>query len=256
MQILEAGILNNSLHAVMLDRGPLWFEGFGSADHYRLFLQEFARQFPRRLGRRRRLILEGADHPDLRRTLAESGFRQSRFDEYETYRIDLTQDKEAIFEGLSPKWRNKLRRPRAKDLTLEWDETGTHLPWLLEAYSSDRRQKEYEGPDPKLLQMMARHFIPGGFMLTGRAMLDNRALAAILIFSHGAAATYQIGWSSPEGRDYAAHNVLLWEACGVLQARGIKSFDLGGINDTKASGVKKFKQGMGGDLLRLPGLYH
>ena len=29
VQILEVGFLKNLIHAVILDRGPLWFDGFG-----------------------------------------------------------------------------------------------------------------------------------------------------------------------------------------------------------------------------------
>lgn len=56
VQILEAGLLWDAIHAVILDRGPLWFDGFGGAAHVQAFFQEFEKQFPNRFGRKRRIL--------------------------------------------------------------------------------------------------------------------------------------------------------------------------------------------------------
>ena len=92
-------------------------------------------------------------------------------------------------------------------------------------------------------------------MLIGRALSDDKAIGAILIFCHGQGATYQIGWSGKAGRDQGAHYLLLWDAISVLQNKGVKDFDLGGVNEDEAKGVKRFKSGMGGRLVSLPGIY-
>ncbi len=60
VQIGEVGVFRNAIHALSLDRGPLWFRGFGNPAHVALFFAEFNRQFPRRLGRRRRILPEVA----------------------------------------------------------------------------------------------------------------------------------------------------------------------------------------------------
>ena len=71
-------------------------------------------------------------------------------------------------------------------------------------------------------------------------MLENDAIASILLLCLGCCATYQIGRISDTGWTYAAHNYLLWHAVKFLKDRGIKDFDLGGINDESAKGVKRF----------------
>lgn len=55
-QIIEVGFLFDFFHAVMLDRGPLWFDGFGGAAHIKVFFQWFNKTFPQRFGRKRRIL--------------------------------------------------------------------------------------------------------------------------------------------------------------------------------------------------------
>ena len=43
-----------------------------------------------------------------------------------------------------------------------------------------------------------------------------------------------------------AHHVLLWDAISLLRDRGYRFLDLGGINPEAASGVTRFKTGLGG----------
>ncbi|MCB1532090.1 MAG: GNAT family N-acetyltransferase [Alphaproteobacteria bacterium] len=254
VQILEAGFFGNLIHAVIVDRGPLWFEGFGSTAHFKAFTAELNRQFPRRFGRKRRFIPEIEDNPKTRNILKKNNFYPIGQHGYETIWVDLTQEENILMSTLKAQSRNKLRKAQKADLTIEWDEKGAYLPWLLTTYSLDKKEKSYDGPSVKLLQALGRTFLPKN-MLIGRALINDKPVGAILILCHGSGATYQIGWSSQEGRKTAAHHRLLWDAFCVLKNKGIKDFDLGGVNDGTAKGVKQFKSGMGGHLVRLPGLY-
>ncbi|MCB9990107.1 MAG: peptidoglycan bridge formation glycyltransferase FemA/FemB family protein [Rhodospirillales bacterium] len=253
VQVMEAGLPGNIIHAVMLDRGPLWFDGFGAPAHMAAFFAAFNREFPARFGRRRRVIPETADAA----LLLESGFRRLERPGYQTVWVDLQQDEQALRAAMKPQWRNKVNKGEKAGLQIEWDETGETLPELLTIYQSDKSTKGYDGPSVKLLRAMAKTFIPQGRFLAGRTVLDNQPIAAILILCHGSAATYQVGWSSEDGRKTAAHNHLLWQAACRLKDKGIKDFDLGGVNDDAdnpgAKGIKQFKEGMGGQTLTYAG---
>ena len=73
------------------------------------------------------------------------------------------------------------------------------------------------GAATKTLIALAQHFAPLDDMLLLRARKDGRDIAAVLIFIHGKAATYQIGWTSPDlGRKCNAHHFLLWQAMDML----------------------------------------
>jgi lipid II:glycine glycyltransferase (peptidoglycan interpeptide bridge formation enzyme) len=115
--------------------------------------------------------------------------------------------------------------------------------------------KGFQSASSSLLLALAKWFIPQQKMLIGTARLDGEPVGIMLFFLHGTTATYQTGWASDIGKKHAAHNILLWQACQVLRQAGIKDLDLGGVNDAGAAGVKKFKEGMGGELVRYVGQY-
>ncbi len=256
VQILEASTFFGLMHAVILDRGPLWFENFGSEEHFETFCYEFNRQFPKRFGRKIRFIPEIEDSAKIQTILKKNNFKPINTEEYQTIWIDLTKSEEMLLKNLNPKWRNKLRKAQKNNLIIKWDNKGAHLPWLLNTYHIDKKEKKYTGPTPALLTTLAKYFLPKKNMIIGRALINDKPIAAILILCHGSSATYQIGWSSQKGRDTAAHHQLLWDAFCVLKNKDINDFDLGGVNDDSAKNVKKFKENMGGQLIRSPGIYH
>lgn len=255
VQILEAGILRGALHAMILDRGPLWFAGFGTREQRQEFYETLNRQFPARLGRRRRIIPEN----DEGGIAPGPGFRKLSRPPYRTIWLDLTQSRDDMLAAMKPQWRNKLRKAEKAGLRIEWDETGAFLDELLTNYQSDKVQKGYDGPSPALLKQLAKVFIPRNRFMIVRALADGKkteegAAAAIMLLCHGTSATYQVGWSVEEGRKTAAHNLLLWQAACMLKDRGFHDFDLGGINED-GQGLAQFKEGMGGRTVSCGGHY-
>ena len=253
VQLFEAGILWNALHAVVLDRGPLWFEGFGNAMQVKVFFDELNRQFPQRLGRRRRFLPETIDGPTAQKMMAGTGLIPANDTGYQTIWLDLTPDKETLRTNLKSNWRNKLSKAEKAGLGIEWDKTTTHLSWILGQYAADKELRGYAGPTPTLMKFYAPLLAAKDDLLIGRAMKDDEIIAFVVFASHGRSATYLIGWSSQKGRDNAAHHLLLWDGAVMLQQKGIRELDLGGINDESAEGIKIFKEGLGGDIVRYIG---
>ena len=252
VQMMEAGFFG--LHAMTIDRGPLWFEGFGGIAHIKAFLDVINRQFPRRFGRRRRIIPEIPDSPSAAGILKQAGLVAAG-PKYTTIWLDLGKSIDDLRAGLKGNWRNHLVQAESGPLTIDWSGTEEFLPWLVQVYQADRIMRNYPGPEPRIMTALGKRFAATGNLLIGRALLDNRAVAAILILCHGKAATYQIGWSDEQGRKQGGHYCLLWSALQQMKDRDITDFDLGGINDDSASGVSAFKDGMGGQRVTLAGLF-
>ena len=256
LQIQEVGLAGRTVHLLSLDRGPVWYDGFGSLDHWRLFLEVFNAQFPRRLGRRRRFLPEIADTPAARDRLAATGFqRQSNVPGYQTIWLDLTPAIDTLRAGLKQKWRNTLNKSERQDLVVEIDEAGDRLDWIAARYAEDKKARDYPGPDPAFLTALARSFTADRKCLILTASRGGEPAAAVMLLLHGRSATYQVGWSSPEGRKLGAPTLLLWRSATLLRERGYRDFDLGGVNDRDAAGVKAFKAGLGGEEVRLAGQY-
>ncbi len=256
VQILEAGIFRNAIHGIILDRAPLWFDGFGSFNDFEMFLQVFTKEFPKRFGRRIRFIPEIENTHAAKALLSKYGYKPIRNSSYQTIHLDLTPDLEILRKNLNKKWRNMLVKSEKQGLDIVFSDEGAHFAWLLNHYAADKAIRRYDGASPKVITELAKQLSRDKNMLIGTALLDNKPIASILLFNHGSSATYQIGYISDIGRNKNAHNLLLWRALAELKKLNISNFDLGGINEENANGVKKFKQGMGGQISETLGLYN
>lgn len=250
VQILEAGILRNMVHAVILDRGPLWFNRFGSSEDLSAFVNEFSKQFPKRFGRRVRIIPEaGLETSNI---LIDQGFKPIG-QSYKTIWLDLRPPLETLHENLKKNWRASLKK--AEKIETAWSDEGNNFSWLMQNYEKDKRERGYDGVSLKTMVYLAGEFSRGKNMLIGTALFDEKPIAAIVILIHGKSATYQIGYTSESGRKAGSHNVLLWQAVEQLKKRGIHDFDLGGVNEDTAKGVENFKKGLGGKSVETLGLF-
>lgn len=252
VQIQEASLMRRAIHALILDRGPVWLPGHGGEGEAHGFFAALARAFPARPGRRRRVI------PELSRAQAGAmggtGLAM-RGPGYQTYWLDLSPQPEALRARLKGKWRNMLVKAEAAGVEIGWDWSGAGLGALLAAYRLDRAGKGYDGPSPATVVALARGFMPRGGLGIATAHHRGMPVAGALFLVHGRAATYQIGWVADAGRRIAANHLLLWEAMLALRDRGIADLDLGGVNDGGAAAIKRFKAGLGGDFVELAGRF-
>jgi hypothetical protein len=257
--ILEAGVFKNIIHAMLLDRGPLWFEGFGAPAHFEGFVRGLAQKYPKRFGRRIRFIPEYEDTPQSRQMMQLYGYKSGSDEGYETVWLNLRSSIEDLRKNLNPKWRNKLNQSKSRPLEIIWSNAGSdsmNFKWLISQYMQDKALRKYDGPSFKTIKALGDAFSRGKNMLIGCALLDKQPIAGILLFIHGSSATYQIGYTSDAGRENRAHYALLWNVLEVLKDRQVYDFDLGGINAEGAKGVGTFKKGIGGTIEKTLGIYH
>lgn len=255
VQLLEAGFLFNLFHALILDRGPLWFDDFGGAAHVSAFFQKFNQEFPPRFGRKRRIIPEIGSGRTIEKILNQCGLKPVQDSEkYQTLWWNLDQEEDQARANLKSSWRGSLQKAEKAGLQILWDDKGEFYPWLRQIYENDKKNKGYAGPSPQLLDNLASFSTPENPIIIGKASVSGHDIATVAFICHGQGATYQIGWSSEEGRKACGHHLLLWQARFMLHSRGIRYLDLGGIND-EAIGIKKFKEGTGAALSILVGHY-
>lgn len=254
VQILEAGILRNLFHGVILDRGPLWFDGYGGAAHIKLFFDEFNRQFPNRFGRKRRIIPEIEGGATAQALLKQTGLiRKEEEPAYQTLWWNLEKEPD-----IRPNWRGSLKKAQAKlengEIWVEWDDSGKFYPALRVEYAKDKAMRGYSGASPQCLDALAQFSTKQNPMIIGKASVNGQDIGAVMFLKHGQSATYQVGWASDIGRQYCTHHLLLWQGRTMLQQYGVKQLDLGGINDDN-EGLKKFKEGTGAQPYTLLGFY-
>ena len=249
-QILDGTLAGGFFHSITLDAGPVWLPGRGDDADCAAFFKILGAQYPARATRHRRVIPAGGDHV----ALSAAGFRHSAGSVNQSIWMDLSRNEDELRTALRKTWRHDLQNAN-KTLRVEWDDTGRTLPWILRNESIARQDRRYRGPSSALVMALARRLLPERGILAGRALLAGRPVAGIIIAIHPPAATWLVGWAGADGRAHHAHNLLLWEGLCVLKQRGIGYFDLGGVNDETARNVKRFKEGLGGQLVSQPGLY-
>jgi hypothetical protein len=253
-QILEAKVLG--LQAITLDRGPLWFEGFGSREDILSFADVFAKTYPRGFFSRRRFMPEIEETAAAQEAFTALGFKRQTGPGYQTLKLDIRPSLIDLRANLRSNWLGSLKKAERSGLVIEKILSLEQAGPFFAGYALDKLQKNYPGPEPAFLKTLSRHFAGTNDLLILQAKLDSVVVAGILLLCHGRSATYQAGWTGLNGRSAGAHHRLLWQAVEELKIKGIDDFDLGGVNEETAQSIKTFKQGLGGRLVTLAGLYN
>ncbi|WP_052272266.1 GNAT family N-acetyltransferase [Leisingera sp. ANG-M7] len=167
---------------------------------------------------------------------------------------DLSGDADQRRAALHPKWRNRLKHGEAQPLRL----TRQNLPhdvrhWLFRADAKQQSARGYRSWPIGLTLAYARE--NKGQVKLFQAFEGKEPVAAILILTHGNAASYHIAHTTTRGKRLSAHPLLLWEAANWLAAKGVCRLDLGLINTEDAPGLARFKLGTGAQLHRLGGTW-
>lgn len=258
VQIIEARTAFGLLHALILDRGPLWFDNFGSAVHIAAFFQALNTEFPIRWGRKRRIIPEVDNSPAAQKLLLQTGLKEQKSHNYQTLWWDIAQKEEDLRQNLSKSWIKSLKKSQNSNIEVVWDDKLKFFNEFKLNYEVDKQMKGYENISPQLLDNFASLPTRPSPIVIGKAMKEGQCIAGVLFLKHGSCATYQVGWTSAAGRQYCAHHALLWNAQFMYDTYGIKTLDLGGITDGDTgheTGLAKFKKGTGASLTTLVGQY-
>ena len=258
IQILEAKTLFGLLHAVILDRGPLWFDGFGSAIHVAAFFKELNRQFPQRWGRKRRIIPEVETSTAFYQIMQQNGFSYRKNSQYSTLWWDIHKKSDDLYNNLSNSFQKSLKKAQKSNIEIEFDWNLAFLNKFKAHYAVQQIEKCYSNISLKLLDTLAMLSPESGNILIVKAVKQQgqhaECIASQLYLLHGQCATYQIGWTSEAGRQYCAHHLMLWQTRTLLNEKNITAIDLGGI-DHENSGLAKFKTGTGAKVIHLAGQY-
>ena len=242
------------VRAVDLWRGPLWFSSNPGIETLAAFAQVFAKEYPKGILRRRRWLPEWRDPREAQAALAAAGFKPVG-KSYETLWLDLTRSLDQLRSDLKHKWRNALSKGERSQLSCVPDWGGETVELFLKFWDLHKKLKKFPGRSADFLREEIRAALTLKDTVILWAHADLLPVAAVLIVIHGRSASYRASFSTDEGRARNAHNFLLWRAVETLKEWGVRDFDLGGLEPTGGEGLTRFKEGMGGEPMRLPGLW-
>ena len=184
-----------------------------------------------------------------------------------TVLIDLSASEEEMLARMKPKTRYNVRLAEKKGITVR---TGTvdDLSMLYKMYAETSIRDGFVIRDENYYITVWKLFMQNVECLTLNvptcipliAEVNNEPVAAIFLFMFAGRAYYVYGMSHNAHREKMPTYLLQWEAMKRAKANGCSAYDLWGapeeINESDSMwGVYRFKEGLGGEVVRTLGAY-
>jgi peptidoglycan pentaglycine glycine transferase (the first glycine) len=182
-----------------------------------------------------------------------------------TVLIDLSSSEEEMLTRMKPKTRYNIRLAEKKGAVVRVAAL-VDLPMLYKMYAETSVRDGFVIRDEKYYMAIWKLFMQSS-MVSGQpstipliAEVDNAPVAAIFLFMFAGRAYYVYGMSRNAHREKMPTYLLQWEAMKRARASGCSAYDLWGapeeFNESDSMwGVYRFKEGLGGEVVRTLGAY-
>lgn len=175
--------------------------------------------------------------------LVTSGYSRFLHDRVETKKtviLDLLDSEEKMWNALRNKTRNMIRKARKSGLTVE---RGFHnIKAFYNIYTRRMLEKSVPIHSLEFFQQIAIELKGDAELLVAKH--SNVLVGGMLLLVGKHAAVYPYQASNPEGKGYAANQLLIWEAMRLCQAHGVQMLDMG--ESKEGSPVYQSKINFGG----------
>ncbi len=173
---------------------------------------------------------------------------------YRTLLVDLRRPLEAIRSGLAQKWRNCLNSSERESLSVRW----TSDLAAFEKFQADHeffvKSKGFSVDlDAAFYRSVRERESDATSLELAIVEKDGESVAIHLGSYLGDTAVYLLGLTEETALKSKAANFLHWEVIKKAHQRGMRWYDLGGIDPEENPGVFKFKAGFCGDDVQAAG---
>jgi peptidoglycan pentaglycine glycine transferase (the first glycine) len=173
--------------------------------------------------------------------------------------IDLFRTEEERLAHLKQKWRYNLRLAQRKGVSVRAC-TDDDLPGLYRMYAETSVRDGFVIRPEEYYLNVWRRFMRREMATPLVAEADGQVIAGLVLFHFAGRAWYLYGMSRQLHREKMPNYLLQWRAMQVAASLGCRTYDLWGapdIFDEKDPmwGVFRFKEGMGGRVIRLVGAW-
>lgn len=166
---------------------------------------------------------------------------------YRTYVLDVAQDLDDLRMKLDKKWRRHLKLSEGRSLEVDMGSDADLLGRFDTLFQQLQERKTFEvGKLPEAYYSAIRSDTGSVDYQVMIARLGDQDLAGVVLSLHGEIGVYLLGASSDQGLETDASYHLQWKAIELCQSKGIKWYDLGGVDIEANPGVERFKRRMGG----------
>ncbi len=164
--------------------------------------------------------------------------------------ISLNRTIDEISKALKQKWRNTLNKG-LKNVKVIKLENYEHKIKNLSVYREFAKKKKNFIPiDTNIcLRWLSNKDQLIKLDIYKAVSIDQEFLGSVGIASFAKASCYLFGFTNNKGRKLHANSVLLWYAIKEAKARNHDLFDLGDLDESTPPGIKRFKEGLGGNKI-------
>jgi len=161
--------------------------------------------------------------------------------------VDLGGDIEIIRSNLDKKWRNCLRKAEKSGLEIVSGTGLAHFDAFIQLYAKMLQRKQFSPTADILRHRQLQQDLPDAYKMTVvLALSAGRPCAGAIYSGLGETAIYLFGATDDEGLHNCASYLAQWHIVTQLQCRGVKYYDLNGVNPTLNPGTFHFKRGLAG----------
>lgn len=170
---------------------------------------------------------------------------------YRTFVVDISPSFEDLRKKLDKKWRNQLTTSEKNDLRVvqadNGDGCGEAYRTFRGMYKQMRRRKTFEtSVDVDEFGRIQQDLPESHRMLVLICEHNGVPVAGLVASAMGDTAIYLLGATSDEGLKSKGAYLLQWTLMKLLKERGVRRYDLGGIDPEGNPGVYHFKRGLSG----------
>lgn len=166
---------------------------------------------------------------------------------YRTFVVDVAAPVEELRKRLDGKWRNKLKQAERNKLTVTSGEGTEEYAVFNKIYSEMRKRKAFETTvDAEEFERIQEALGTSQRMHVLICHDKGIPVAGLVASAMGNGAIYLLGATSDEGLNSRGAYLLQWTLIHWLKERGIRWYDLGGIDPEGNPGVYQFKKGFSG----------
>jgi CelD/BcsL family acetyltransferase involved in cellulose biosynthesis len=220
----------------------------GIADQERLVvcLDALVREFVQRRGLTLRILapIGGAEHNEsVARCFEEAGFqRTTRGEHYRTVLLDIDRPLDVIRSSMHSHWRRHLNGAERNNLEVTFGTEHERFAQVAQMSEALRARKGFEVDlDAMFFADVQNHMREGEKLIVGIVHQNGTPVAGNITAMHGDTAVYLVGASTDAALESKASYLMHWKTLELARQRGMKWYDLGGIDPDANPGVTSFK---------------
>jgi hypothetical protein len=166
---------------------------------------------------------------------------------YRTFVLDLSPLIDELRSGLDKKWRNQLTRSEKNNLRVIAGQGSEEYRIFRQIYIQMRKRKAFETTvSSDEFGRIQEALVESQRMRILICEDKGVPVAGIVASAMGDSAVYVLGATSDEGLSSKGAYLLQWTLISWLREKGVRWYDLGGIDPEGNPGVYHFKRGLSG----------